>query len=177
MSLSKDLKALEHGESLVTTQSRAAVYMAAKRAGLTVTTRVAEDGRVEATLTGLTPAAQDTLKARMRDMTPEERLEILRAFEPCCGARKGACICDVATNVTFTEPRDRAPLCLDCCEEPCSCWEFWPKGTSIVEWADDGEAYRKQSKLVGETEGGAPKYLWRTVRVDKEDTERVIEVK
>jgi hypothetical protein len=176
MSLQRELKMLEAGEYLETDKSTAAIYKAAKGIGYIVTTRSLEDGRTGVTVVSASPDSVDLL-SQLRALPREERLELIRKFEPCCAARKGACICEVATNqkqIYFANVPDNVPLsklCTLCCEEPCVCWE-WTVPLKLMHNRETDEWLREQRKEVAPEE-----FVHRVVRVDSDDHDRVMEVK
>lgn len=96
MSLRKDLEALVAGETLVTEQTRTAVYVAAKRAGVTVTTSVRPDGRTEVIVTG-TANPEIQLGPNLRELIGElpvrERIALLELWCAGCGFRTEQCVC------------------------------------------------------------------------------------
>lgn len=90
MSLRTQIEQLRPGEVLITDKDRASVYIAAKRAGVEVTTAKNDNGILTVTRKGDTLTLADQVAA----LSPKDRLELFERFELCCGMNRGECVCE-----------------------------------------------------------------------------------
>lgn len=100
LSLKAQLQAMNTGDVMITDHQRTGVYVAAKRAGLKVSTKDLPDGQIEVTALAKivnTPKAKiseyDATLERVKGWTIETRKRLFDAFELCCGMNRGDCIC------------------------------------------------------------------------------------
>lgn len=197
MSLRSQLEELGTGESLVTDKSRAAAYLAAKEAGLVVTTAVLDDGQVEVVVTGQSVSKIGRLLAELHELSPGDRLGLLSMFETCCGMEIGNCSCE-AHGASPDECLECGMLLVECIcpkvekktkmsvnelkaligqvengTQPVRASEVlddWRFSNDAPWYADDGCTYRKQ-------------LLWplckrsRTVEVDADDRDVILNVR
>lgn len=89
--LAQQIKALSPGQSFTTTASRNGIYVAAKRAGITVSTSES-NGQIVVTRAGEKPK-ELTLLDRVKRLNVTDRLALFEHFELCCGMDRGQCIC------------------------------------------------------------------------------------
>ncbi len=126
----------------------------------------------------------------LAEMKLEQRIAVLSQWCSVCGFRSSVCICQEPKSVQFgvpdidviqpyavlppvsTDPNDYCKTCW-ALKGDCECWEFCPQigNVPVVQYADNGDAYRKQRKLVGDNV-----YDYRSVQVDKEETDCVVKV-
>lgn len=191
MSLREQIEQLKPGESFTTVQGRAAVFVAAKRAGVEVTTSIADNGfHIMVTRKG-EPVPELSLVERVAELSPTERLELFENFELCCGMNRGECVCLREADLTSTVlalptlgdevvsmPKRKLSLDelrdlmanpkageTDSRSEPVD--EDWRFTKDAPQFADDGNVYRKQVLAP------AGKKM-RTVRVDADDHELIL---
>ena len=89
------------GETLIVTASRPTIFVNAKRALITVSTKT-KGKQIEVTKTGELSAPaiipkrpkQKTLLEQLQDTTAANRLKLFEHFELCCGMNLGQCICE-----------------------------------------------------------------------------------
>lgn len=92
------------GETMLTDANRATVFVNAKRAGITITTK-AVGKQTEVTKTGDISAPvvipklkpQRTLLDQVKELSSSERVTLFEHFELCCGMNRGECICEPET--------------------------------------------------------------------------------
>lgn len=92
------------GETMLTDANRATVFVNAKRAGITITTK-AVGKQTEVTKTGEISAPvvipklkpQKTLLDQIKELSSSERVTLFEHFELCCGMNRGECICEPET--------------------------------------------------------------------------------
>mgnify|MGYP007100077764 CR=1 FL=1 len=107
--LRQQFEAMNTGETMLTDASRPTIFVNAKRAKITVSTKAVGE-QIEVTKTGelVVPAVmpklpkQKTLLERLQDATAAQRLNLFEHFELCCGMNRGQCICE--NDVVETAP-------------------------------------------------------------------------
>jgi len=153
ISLKQRLQQANTGDVIVTDQARTGVYVAAKRAGVTVSTTELLDGGIKVTiLAQVVQAPQpkisqfDSVLNIVSEWTSETRLKLFEQFELCCGMKRGNCVCVEAETPAIAEevPLSRQEK-LDALREMISA----PKATAQVveespnEWIDIGEKWNE----------------------------------
>ena len=89
------------GETIVAkTNKRAVIFVTAKRAKITVTTKeidgafhVTKTGDIVETVTSKLPPRKSLLD-QVRELSASDRLTLFESFELCCGMNRGSCICE-----------------------------------------------------------------------------------
>lgn len=102
--LKQRFQSMNTGETIVTkANKRAAIFVTAKRAGITVTTKeidgdfhVTKTGDIVETVTPKLPPKKSLLD-QIKELSAAERLRLFESFELCCGMNRGACICEPET--------------------------------------------------------------------------------
>ena len=158
------------GETLIVTASRPTIFVNAKRALITVSTKT-KGKQIEVTKTGELSAPaiipkrpkQKTLLEQLQDTTAANRLKLFEHFELCCGMNLGQCICEAEIIETmpvkviqtptivpagmndamarFLAKVDSKPIV----EEVEEVWQF----TKDKVWYDDTNAPQRKQWLVG----------------------------
>lgn len=103
--LKQRFESMNTGETIVTkANKRAVIFVTAKRAKITVTTKevdgcfhVTKTGEITAPIEAPKPKPQRTLADQIRDLSAADRLALFEHFELCCGMNRGACICEPET--------------------------------------------------------------------------------
>jgi hypothetical protein len=115
VSLKQQLQSANTGDVIVTDQNRTGVYVAAKRAGVTVSTKELPDKRTEITVTAkiVKPPEPkltqfESVLQVVSDWTTETRLKLFEQFELCCAMKRGNCICP--TEVVEIKPLQSAVI-------------------------------------------------------------------
>lgn len=108
--LKQQFEAMNTGETIVTkANKRAVIFVTAKRAGITVTTKeidgafhVTKTGDVVETVTPKLPPRKSLLD-QVRELSASDRLTLFESFELCCGMNRGSCICE-AESIEIPAP-------------------------------------------------------------------------
>lgn len=190
--LKQMLETMTVGDKLLLSESRPTIFVNAKRANITVSTKLV-NGQIEVTKTGniekpaIIPKMpkQKTVLERMQAATASQRLEWFEHFELCCGMNRGQCICepDAVQATQKTEPIVAQPSRLEVArmalqaaeakvyedvEEGESEWKF----TTEPVWYDETNTpYRRQWIQIG------AKPTYRVVEVEEFDHEAVVRVR
>lgn len=186
MSLTQQIRALQVGESLLTVKARNGIYVAAKRAGVTVKTEsIGPETKVTRLGESLSPI--ETIITTIQNLSVANRLSVFDAFELCCGMNRGGCICPdepapaLGINLDTAIPADATKQeKLDALRgtigqgvigqkpiEPIV--ENWIFTKDKPQFAEDGRVYRQQVLAPAGKK-------FRTVRVDEDDHESIVEL-
>ena len=112
LTLKQQFEAMDIGLTMLTKANRATIFVNAKRAGITVSTKTVGE-QIEVTKTGLIekPKVQivngrDAVIRAVFNLSTADRLKVFEAYELCCGMNRGACICEAETSEPMQTPTD-----------------------------------------------------------------------
>lgn len=191
ISLKQRLESMDIGAVTVTDLSRNGVYVAAKRAGVKVSTMELPDGTIEIGIVSKIAKPFPTIPKTkapieiIRELSATDRLAIFAQFELCCGMNLGECVCEPDEPQSYGVRLDDVITPEQSKDEKLAALRSLIGGTSkaIVElveedwrftkdaphFADDGNVYRRQ---VLAPDGKR----FRSVQVDEGNYELVIKV-
>ncbi len=118
ISLKRRLEAMNTGDVIVTDVARNGVYVAAKRAGVKVSTVELPDFQIEVTCVAKlvkVPEPKisqfDATLEIVSNWTTTTRLAFFENFELCCGMKRGQCVCpdDVISHNLFVGKWEKHP--------------------------------------------------------------------
>lgn len=172
MSLKSDIATLNHSNKILTTASRAAVYMAASRAGIKVTTSEVDGGLEVRRVGAVGQMDAVAVETALRGLSRADRLSVFESFELCCGMNIGECICPpehigVVPMVETNRGTVDAAMAqfLDAARAPVV--EEWRFTNDPPEYHENGNVYRRQAL--------APEFKKRrSVQVDEDDHEVIL---
>lgn len=108
MSLRKQIEQLAPGETFtIPIGNRAPLFVAAKRAGIGITTQKVGTELI-VTRKG-EPVPELSLAERVTELSPKDRLALFENFELCCGMNRGECVCPKETIPAGTKLVDLYP--------------------------------------------------------------------
>ena len=191
-SLKHQLQQADTGAVIITNQARTGVYVAAKRAGVTVSTRNVSTG-IEITVGPRIVKAPepklsqfDSVLKIVQEWTTDTRLKLFEHFELCCGMNRGECVCpeETITSAAIDSPSQSGSMTdvfafiaaaqskkgiaqpIEAPQEAVT--DQWCFTSEKPQYADDCYVYRQQYLVSN------PKRR-RSVRVDEDDHDYLIE--
>lgn len=184
-SLKQQFESMKIGVTTVTDASKAMIFVNAKRAGVTVSTKKLEDGRFVVTLVSRgeedkKEIVEETLVEKVQKLLPADKEHFFAQFELCCYMNRGECMCpeeEIVVPVPDHQSKlERAREALASVGQTKavelsteSVEEDWRFTREPVMW--DGQTpYRKQWT-------GADKPVYRVVEVDEFDPNTIVRVK
>lgn len=112
ITLKQQFESMNTGDVMLTKANRATIFVNAKRAKITVSTKTLED-QTQVTKTGELKAikaplanGKDAVIRAVFNLSTADRLKVFEAFELCCGNNRGSCICEAETLEPIQTPID-----------------------------------------------------------------------